>query len=1399
MQVVDINGNMFGYDHLEIIGADGKPKNIDNGLTSVGLSMPSAFTVSNSPLTSNGVIGVTGSGTISQYIDGTGALRTFPGLTGYVPYTGATQNVDLGEFELKAGQIELDQTPTGTAGVAVMRWNDQDGTADLGLKGGNVTLQIGQEQVTRVVNKTGLDLLEANYSAVRISGAQGNRIKVDLAQANNDANSADTLGLVTETILNNEEGFVTASGLVRNINTTGSLQAETWLDGDVLYLSGTVAGRITNIKPTAPIHTVIMGYVIRAHITQGQIYVKVDNGYELDELHNVYINPSTLANNDILQYDSVSLLWKNESLSAAGIQPTITLTTTGTGAATFISNVLNIPTPAAATFVSLTTTGSSGASTLISGVLNVPTYTLSGLGGVPSSRTLTINGTAYDLSADRSWSVGTVTSIATTGPITGGTITGSGTIGITQATISTDGYLNSTDWNIFNNKQNAITLTTTGTSGAATFIGSTLNIPQYQSVITNPVTGTGTTNYVARWTSSSQIGIGVLYDNGTNVGIGTTSPAALLELFKSTYPVLNISSGTITGNMGIDTGNSFMALGTTTNHDFSIVTNSTGRMRITSGGDVGIGTTSPGYSLHISRTSTQPSIIGTNTSLVAMRVGHGYDVSSPNNITAKIEFTPSALTNFYGDDITFSTTAQTTSPSITDASSERMRITSGGNVGIGTTSPGFKTTITADITKSGDLDPGTAQLSLEGASVPGKRMLLGYDTNGNGFGFIKAGNFNVTWTSLSLQPDGGNVGVGTTSPAALLNIYGTGTPTFALSNADTTGDGSHNVSIGAFKSGIGYNNLLLDAATYQFKISGTERMRITSTGDVGIGTSNPYEKLDIVGNIRLGNYTTSGTRYIGYANNTFASQFIAGMSIESTTVGGNYSQRLNFVTHNYGVDVGIRMTITEPGNVGIGNIAPGASLTVGTQSLASSGSGVAQDNSIIGRFGAANTAARVVGLTVANTATATIGNDATLSFIVASTYSATGLISTILQNTSVASTDMAFSVYDSSMQERMRIKANGNVGIGTTSPSAKLEVIGASTVIGQTNVSARFSDNTESTLLISHPASSGNTATITGNNQLAFATGVVGSIAERMRITSGGNVGIGTTSPSKKLHVKGGNDNVLFLDNGGEQYTSQYFANNGTTKSFLVWDNTNSIFEVGTAVSADLRFVTNNIERLRINSAGNVGIGTTSPSDKLEISGTGNSGIRISTTTNLSTDYASLRYYQNGAERASVYTNLGSYITNVNGAERMRITGAGDVLVGTTSSLHVFPGRGVIQLNGSSQALIGLSTGGTQAGYLFHNGTDFSNWNVRNGALLFATNNTEKMRITSTGTVGIGTTSPNSSAILHVSSTTKGFLPPSMTNTQMNGISLPASGLVVYDSTNNKLCVYNGTSWIPLH
>lgn len=306
----------------------------------VSTSVSPVYVVVNYSGTSGGGSAVWGgiTGTLSDQTDLQDALDD------KVPYTGATANVDLGEYELKAGQVEFDQTPTGTAGVGVMRWNDTDGTLDLGLKGGNVTLQVGQEQVAYVVNKSGVNLLESAYQVVKVTDAQGQRLAVDLAQGNNDLNSADTIGIVTENIDNNQEGFICTSGLVRNINTTGSLQGETWADGDVLYLSPTTAGQITNIKPTAPNHTVVLGYVVYAHANNGKIFVKCDNGYEIGELHDCYL--PTPSNNDGIFWSSANSRYQNNTIAGAlGYTP------------------------------------------------------------VPTTRQLTINGTTYDLSADRSWTV----------------------------------------------------------------------------------------------------------------------------------------------------------------------------------------------------------------------------------------------------------------------------------------------------------------------------------------------------------------------------------------------------------------------------------------------------------------------------------------------------------------------------------------------------------------------------------------------------------------------------------------------------------------------------------------------------------------------------------------------------------------------------------------------------------------------------------------------------------------------------------------------------------------------------------------------------------------------------------------------------------------------------------
>lgn len=263
-----------------------------------------------------------GSGTTdgTKYLRDDGVWSNVPTATGFVPYIGATQNVNLGEYSITAGQVNLDISPTVTYIVGSTRWDNTNGTSETLLKGGNVSLKNGVDLVTRVVNKAtpNQTLTRTQYQVVKVSGAQGQRLAIDLAQGDEDLNSADTLGVVIETIPTNQEGFIMTVGQLTEINTTGSLQGESWSDGDVLYLSPTTRGAMTNVKPNGLTgHIVVLGYIEYAHAIHGKIYVKIMNGWELDELHNVYI--SSPSDNDILYYDLSSNLWKSKQLTSIPI------------------------------------------------------------------------------------------------------------------------------------------------------------------------------------------------------------------------------------------------------------------------------------------------------------------------------------------------------------------------------------------------------------------------------------------------------------------------------------------------------------------------------------------------------------------------------------------------------------------------------------------------------------------------------------------------------------------------------------------------------------------------------------------------------------------------------------------------------------------------------------------------------------------------------------------------------------------------------------------------------------------------------------------------------------------------------------------------------------------------
>lgn len=1370
MQVVDVNGNMFGYDHLEIIGADGRPKTLDSGLTSVGLSMPSAFTVSNSPLTSNGTIGVTGAGTTSQYIDGTGSLRSFPSLTGYVPYVGATQNVDLGEYQLKAGQIEFDQTPTGTPGVAIMRWNDQDGTVDLGLKGGNVTLQIGQEQLTRVVNKTGGNLLEANYQSVRISGAQGNRLKVALAQANNDANSAETLGIVTETINDNQEGFITTSGLVRNINTTGSIQGETWADGDMLYLSGTVAGQLTNIKPTAPIHTVIMGYVVRAHATQGQIYVKVDNGYELDELHNVAI--SSPINNQGLFYETATQLWKNKSIDTAlGYTP------------------------------------------------------------VPTTRQLTINGTTYDLSANRTWSVGTVTSVTASAPLSS---SGGNTpnITISQASSTDDGYLSAADWTTFNSKQPAgnyitalsgeasgsgpgtasvtlnnasvtakvltgvnitggsinasdsiltafgklqnqingligssvyqgtwnastntpalasgvgtrgyyyivsvagstnldgitdwnvgdwaifdgtawqqvdntdsvtsvngqtgavslttdnipegatnlyftnlrarqsLSLTTTGTSGAATYNNTTgvLNIPQYQSVLTNPVTGTGTANYVARWTSSSQIGTGVLYDDGSYVGIGTSAPDYKLDIRSNTAQILSSDSSFTAwyiGNSGVGNAQTYYDA---INGDFSgldygfVGQNNVGYMEyyvgpfspapyhVFSSGNVGIGTTAPSHKLSV--------VGGINTYI---QVNNGSSSTYLGQLS--------------GNGVLQSDLDLT----ILSGGSERIRVNaSTGNVGIGTSSPAYKLTV------AGRTYVDQFQYN-QGIPISGTDL---NDWADAGF-YAGSGLANAPdsygWYYVTVERHSDASWVHQTATS-----YGAGnTGNRIYSRTKEAGSWT------AWKE-LSYTSNISGTTNYVSKFTSSTTIGNSQIFDngtsVGVGTASPSYKLDVSGDIHVQTSSLVGTVYFGNNSQNYLSYYNTDSYYRAN--GNHYFEGNGFYKGVWDSNAYLGIGNTNPTQlVDIGPTGAFKTLRVrGTYNF---------DGSYLASAGA--------------------NGGAKLELVAHSDFSTSA--SYRIQHNRDVTTALTFdfaspttSYAGLSYVERMRIDANGNVGIGTSNPTSKLTVDDstafswgfpslASAKIGTPGTGGSFVVMTPSANS-SYESGFAIDGTYTGGKSvininafgvysggpysadIAFKTSTNTTLSEKMRITSAGNVGIGTNSPSYKLDIVrtgAGIQDVLSLKNthqtvgvvDGVRLNLRDF----NIESSSTYGSANNILTFGVGTSKQIALLQN----------GNVGIGTTNPSQRLEING----NIKLSSTVG-STSTPSFIWLGNDFSNGNTRDKLKIYLYN-SGTEQYGFTvgSAADIQYHSNGTHNFFIGNTFSTSINSTGIGIGTST-----------------------------------------------------------------------------------------------------------
>jgi len=310
-----------------------------------------------------------------------------------------------------------------------LAWNPDTGTVQIGMVGGNVQAELGQQMYAYVHNAESFQINKGQ--AVYLYQATGNKASVKLAYNTSDATSAKTFGLAAENIAQGANGLVICQGVLDKIDTSA------YSEGDTLYL-GATAGTFTATKPKAPNHLVYIGVVERANAGNGQIYVRVQNGYELDEIHDVQINSP--ANGQLIIYDASTSLWKNANLTAgAGI--TIT---NGAGSITIaapqVGTVTSVATGTGLTGGPITATGTiSLANTAVSAgsygsSSSVATFTVDAQGRLTAAANSAISIANTAVSGLGTMSTQNANNVS----ISGGTITGGTISGITDLAV-TDG------------------------------------------------------------------------------------------------------------------------------------------------------------------------------------------------------------------------------------------------------------------------------------------------------------------------------------------------------------------------------------------------------------------------------------------------------------------------------------------------------------------------------------------------------------------------------------------------------------------------------------------------------------------------------------------------------------------------------------------------------------------------------------------------------------------------------------------------------------------------------------------------------------------------------------------------------------------------------------------------
>jgi hypothetical protein len=211
--------------------------------------------------------------------------------------TGITGGISSPDF------IQFDTGATVTNAVGRLYWDATQETMTVGLTA-DISADIGQTLYAFATNDEAITITKGQ--AVYMFAAQGDRVSVKLAYNTGDTTSAKTLGVCAEDIAAGQTGLILCQGVQDGLN-LGSYTA-----GDTLYL-GATAGSLTATKPYAPNHIVYIGVVERANNGNGRLYVRIQNGYELDELHNVSAQNPT--NGQVLIYNESTSLWEKNTLT----------------------------------------------------------------------------------------------------------------------------------------------------------------------------------------------------------------------------------------------------------------------------------------------------------------------------------------------------------------------------------------------------------------------------------------------------------------------------------------------------------------------------------------------------------------------------------------------------------------------------------------------------------------------------------------------------------------------------------------------------------------------------------------------------------------------------------------------------------------------------------------------------------------------------------------------------------------------------------------------------------------------------------------------------------------------------------------------------------------------------